>query len=255
MNFIVSATTDIGLTKDTNQDSFSVRVYTTGIGKVVFAILCDGMGGLSKGEIASASVVNAFRKWSETRLPVLCQEGFSDETIRSEWTTIIKDFNHKIKAYGDSFGISVGTTVTAALLCEQRYYVVNVGDTRAYEIGNGVRVITRDHTIVAKEIEMGIMSLEMAEKDPRRNVLLQCIGVLDEVNPDFYFGETALNTVYMLCSDGFRHEISTDEIFQYLRPEVMVDADGMKQNMDYLIQLDKQRQESDNISVITIRTF
>ena len=60
MNFIVAATTDIGLTKSTNQDSYNVRVFSTKQGKIVLAILCDGMGGLSKGEVASASLVNAF---------------------------------------------------------------------------------------------------------------------------------------------------------------------------------------------------
>ena len=46
MDFLVSAATDIGLTKTVNQDSYDVRVYRTGMGKVVFAVICDGMGGL-----------------------------------------------------------------------------------------------------------------------------------------------------------------------------------------------------------------
>ena len=61
--------------------------------------------------------------------------------------------------------------------------------------------------------------------------------------------------VLMLCSDGFRHEITENEIYQYLNPNVMVDADGMKRNMDSLIDLNKQRQERDNISAVSIRTF
>lgn len=60
MDFIVSATTDIGNIKDTNQDSYNVKVLNTEAGKMAFAVLCDGMGGLSKGEVASASVVKAF---------------------------------------------------------------------------------------------------------------------------------------------------------------------------------------------------
>lgn len=66
MNFIISTATDIGTTKSTNQDSFNACVYNTSIGKIAFAVLCDGMGGLSKGEVASASLVNAFRKWEIT---------------------------------------------------------------------------------------------------------------------------------------------------------------------------------------------
>lgn len=71
----------------------------------------------------------------------------------------------------------------------------------------------------------------------------------------YVFGDTKLNAVYMLCSDGFRHEISNEEIYNFLNPNVMVDADGMKCNMQSLIELNKQRQERDNISVITVRTF
>ena len=59
----------------------------------------------------------------------------------------------------------------------------------------------------------------------------------------------------MLCSDGFRHEITDEEIFQYLNPGVMYDARQMKQNMDTLIDINKQRQEKDNISVVSIRTY
>lgn len=255
MNFIVSATTDIGLTKSTNQDSYSVKVFTSPKGKMVFAILCDGMGGLSKGEVASASVVNAFNKWAEERLPILSQNEIEDSEIRSDWVRIATEYNEKIKTYGAQCGSSMGTTVTAMLLTESRYYVINVGDTRAYEISDVVTVITKDQTVVAREVELGNLTPEEAEHDARRSVLLQCIGASEEVIPDMFFGETKLNATYMLCSDGFRHEISEKEIFEYLNPSVMMDADGMKQNMDALIEINKQRQERDNISVITVRTF
>lgn len=255
MNFIVSATTDIGLTKSTNQDSYNVRVFNTNHGKIVLAVLCDGMGGLSKGEVASASLVNAFCKWADTKLPVLCKNGIADSDIRADWDSIARDYNEKIKSYAASCGTNMGTTLTAILLTQGRYYIVNVGDTRVYEITNTVSQLTKDQTVVAREVEQGILTPEEAEKDLRRSVLLQCVGASDEVYPDFFFGKTEVDAVYMLCSDGFRHEITEDEIYQYLNPNVMVDADGMKQKMDALIELNKQRQERDNISVVSIRTF
>ena len=255
MNFIISGVTDIGLTKNTNQDSYNARVYSTKQGKVAFAVLCDGMGGLAKGEVASASLVNAFCKWADTRLPVLCKGEIQDSDIQKEWTSIVTEYNEKIKIYGKKCGISMGTTVTAMLLTEKRYYIVNVGDTRAYEIADGVKVLTKDQTVVAREVELGNLTEEAAERDSRRSVLLQCVGASDSVYPDLFFGDTRLNAVYMLCSDGFRHEITADEIYQYLQPGVMLDADGMQHNMQALIELNKQRQERDNISVISIRTF
>ena len=255
MNFIISATTDIGISKSTNQDSCNVSVFQTKQGKVVFAVLCDGMGGLAKGEVASASLVNAFRVWADTRLKTLCDSEITDHDIRNDWTDIVTGYNEKIKVYGKKCGVSMGTTVTAILLTENRYYIINVGDTRAYEITDNVKLLTKDQTVVGREIELGILTPQEAERDPRRNVLLQCVGASDMVYPDMFFGNTALGAVYMLCSDGFRHEITEREIYDYLNPNVMVDADGMKRNMDSLIELNKQRQERDNITVITVRTF
>lgn len=255
MDFIVSATTDIGLTKSTNQDSYNVRVFGTKQGKVVLAVLCDGMGGLSNGEVASASLVNAFCKWSDTKLPDLCERGISDTEICSDWTSIAIDYNRKIKQYAEAHGTNMGTTATVLMLTEKRYYIMNVGDTRAYEISNSVSVLTKDQTVVAREVELGHLTPEEAERDSRRSVLLQCIGASERVVPDMFFGDTKLNAVYMLCSDGFRHEITEEEIYRYLKPDLMVNAEGMKQNMDSLIELNKQRQERDNISVVSIRTF
>lgn len=255
MNFIVSAATDTGIAKRTNQDSYNVRIYHTPQGEMVFAVLCDGMGGLAKGEVASASVVNAFCKWADRRLPILSQSQIFDHDIRKEWTETASEYNQKIQAYARSCGTNMGTTVTAILLTEKRYYIINVGDTRVYEIGDQVTVLTRDHTVVAREVELGRITEEEAKRDSRRSVLLQCIGASDVVHPDLFFGNTKLNTVYMLCSDGFRHEISEEEIAQYLNPSVMLSSEGMKHNIETLVALNKQRQERDNISVISIRTF
>lgn len=257
MDFIVSATTDIGNIKDTNQDSYNVKVLNTEAGKMTFAVLCDGMGGLSKGEVASASVVKAFCSWVETRLPVLCASGLNDADIQKDWCKIATDFNEKIKNYGKKCGLSsgVGTTVTAILITEKRYYIINVGDTRAYEIANSVSILTKDQTVVAREVELGNLTEEQAEFDSRGSVLLQCIGASDYVYPDMFFGNTKKNAVYMLCSDGFRHEISSQEIFNYLNPQVMTDSQVMKNNMDALVQINKQRQERDNITVVSIKTY
>lgn len=255
MNYIISASTDIGNTKQTNQDSYNVRVFSTSKGKMTFAILCDGMGGLAKGEVASSSVVKAFVNWSDNALPKLVENGISDAAIRNDWVNIVTEYNEKIKLYGKKIGAAVGTTVTAMLITETRYYIINVGDTRAYEILDSLKVLTKDQTVVAREVELGNLTLEEAKSDPRRSVLLQCVGASEMVYPDMFFGDAKLNAVYMLCSDGFRHEISEEEIYAYLNPNMMLSVDDMKRNVDTLIDLDKQRQERDNITVISIRTF
>ena len=255
MNFIVSANTDVGTTKSTNQDSLAVMTMNTPQGRMAFAVLCDGMGGLSKGEVASAAVIHAFREWAYTRLPELTRRPLEDAVIRSEWENIVQQQNQKIQNYGKSCGIHLGTTVVAMLLTESRYYVINVGDSRAYELTCGLRQITEDQTLVAREVAMGRITPEQAETHPQRNVLLQCVGASDQVYPDMFFGDTQINAVYMLCSDGFRHEITADEIFACLQPGVLFDDQTMQRNTISLIELNKQRQERDNISVALVRTF
>ena len=129
MDFIISAITDIGTTKSTNQDSFNVRVLSTPKGKMVFAVLCDGMGGLSKGEIASASLVNGYCKWVDNKLPILCEEGFDDVDIRSDWTEIAIEYNEKIKNYMvDRFnGNKIGMKPTGSSRRESFYlFVANI---------------------------------------------------------------------------------------------------------------------------------
>lgn len=255
MNFIVSANTDIGISKATNQDSLSIKVLNTKQGYMTFAVLCDGMGGLDKGEVASAAVIQAFDAWVRTSLPSLCEAPISDAEIRTQWEKIISDQNRMIQAYGARQGVRLGTTVVAMLLTQTRYYILNVGDSRAYELSTGIRQITQDQTFVAREVALGNMTEEQAKTDSRRSVLLQCVGASDEVYPDMFFGDVLPNAVYMLCCDGFRHEIMPEEMFAYLQPGVLLNEHIMNQRSLELIELNKRRQERDNITVALIRTF
>jgi len=232
-----------------------VQVLNTAGGRMAFGILCDGMGGLAKGEVASASVVNAFRKWVTTELPKLCEQPLEDATIRSQWEQIITEQNHAIQQYGARHGVRLGTTAVVMLLTQHRYYILNVGDSRAYVLTNDIRQLTSDQTLVAREVAMGHLTEEEAKHDSRRNVLLQCVGASDEVCPDLFFGDVRTDAVYMLCSDGFRHEIRPEEIFEKLQPGALLDEYTMQSNAQCLLDLNKQRGERDNISVALVRTF
>lgn len=252
MEFSISATTDIGVKRKVNQDRLFVRKIRSQTGNMVFAVLCDGMGGLKHGEVASASVLSAFTDWMYTQLPILSQKPLEDHTIRAQWTSVIDSQNSVIRSYGMQNNCSMGSTVTVLLLTETRYFLLNIGDSRAYEIGDNVLQLTADHTLLAREIMMGNISPEQAENSPMQNILTRCVGVEESVYPDMFFGETKNNVVYMLCSDGFRHCITKDEIREHLLENVRADASGLKRQEEYLIELNKQRGETDNISVITI---
>ena len=142
MEFLVTANTDIGLVKNTNQDGMSVKVINTRQGKITFAILCDGMGGLQKGEVASTSLISAFNDWVYNELPELCKAPIQDYDIRTQWENIVASQNKLIGAYGARQGIKLGTTIVVMLLTQTRYYVLNIGDSRAYEIFDTIHQLT-----------------------------------------------------------------------------------------------------------------
>lgn len=255
MEFIISASADIGIKKQTNQDSLTVKIINTPMGKMAMAVLCDGMGGLSNGEIASASLIKAFEKWLYRDFEEMFKNDFNVNSVAQAWNEIVIEMNEKIKRYGQEKNINLGTTVTAMLITEENYCVLNVGDTRAYEISDNLYQITNDQTLVAREVSQGKLTPQEAESDPRRSVLLQCCGASFEVVPELHYGQTKKDAVYLLCSDGFRHQISPEEIYRTFEPSLMSDESTMKKSIDYLIELNKQRLENDNISAILIRTF
>lgn len=254
MNFLISANTDVGIRKSINQDCLSVKKIQTPLEEMVFALLCDGMGGLSKGEVASANVIRAFSEWVNDILPQI-YHNIDALLIKEHWEGIIKTQNRMLMEYSQKENIKMGTTATIMLLTYKNYYIMNIGDTRAYFIRDNILQITQDHTLVAKELNKGTLTEEQAVNDPRKNILIQCIGVSEQIFPDFFTGETQKDSVYMICSDGFRNKISTNEIYELLNPQVLVDTKVMKNNIDTLIQLNKERKETDNISAIAVRTY
>ena len=256
MDFSASYHTDIGIRKKTNQDSLAVRIIDSPIGKITFAIVCDGMGGLEKGELASKEVIFAFCDWFDnTFTKQVMEDSFTPASLRSDWNNIIQFQNRRLGSYGAVHNIMLGTTVSALLMMQDVYYVCHVGDSRIYELSDVTKQITEDQTFVHREVSLGRMTEEEAKVDPRRSVLLQCVGASQVVEPDFHRGQMKKNAVYLLCSDGFRHQVSDEEVMNYLGPKVATDDAKMKYGCEYLTDLVKSRRETDNITVAVIRTF
>lgn len=253
MNYLTAVHTDVGIKKSTNQDSVYVEIADTDLGEVILAVVCDGMGGLAKGEVASAVLIRDFAGWFHRQFPAMLYEGIQADILRESWTEVILRANTRIAAYGREQGVSLGTTVVAALLVNGVYYIINVGDSRTYLISDSMLQLTRDQTVVQREVEMGRMTPEQARVSPQRNVLLQCVGASGTISPDFYVGEYKNDQVFMLCSDGFRHVISPEEFYERLNPTQMRTEQSMQENAVYFTELNKARNESDNISVVLIR--
>ena len=168
MDYEIAAQTDVGTVKRTNQDSIMIKRIFTNLGNMVFAVLCDGMGGLAKGELASATGIRAFDKWVNDDLQMICQNGpgyIEDSVIRAQWESIVANQNQKIKQYGAGQGVNLGTTVVALLVTDKRYYLMNVGDSRAYLVNDKLIQLARDQTFVGREIELGHMTIEQAKQN------------------------------------------------------------------------------------------
>ncbi len=96
---------------------------------------------------------------------------------------------------------------------------------------------------------------EQARVDPRGNVLLQCVGASKYVQPVFIHGSALPGESYLLCSDGFRHEITRQEIGEAFRPEGNANEVVMKRNIVSLVEKNIACGETDNISAMLIRTM
>ena len=251
MRYTATADTDVGISKSTNQDSVLIKHASTDIGEVLMAIVCDGMGGLAKGELASATVIREFARWFDEDLPFEL-ENLNMQVIGGKWALMLKDLNLKILEYGTVRGTSLGTTFSGILFVGNQYVIAHVGDTRVYQIGSRLSQLTTDQTFVAREISRGTMTPEQAKTDKRRNLLLQCVGASRNVEPQVICG-TAEAGGYMICSDGFRHEITEAEMYRSLNPANFVSKNAMHSNAKYLIEQVKSRKERDNISVVLIK--
>lgn len=252
-NFFASYHTDVGIKKKTNQDSLLLQVISDGTDEFLLAVICDGMGGMAKGELASATGIRTFADWFSR---LFLRQGVKENTqqIFEQWQKLLADMNRKLIQYGGNGNIQLGTTVTAVLLFpDGRYLAVHVGDTRIYQISDEIRQLTEDHTFVAREIKRGTMTPEQAAYDARRNVLLQCIGVNEYFEPQFLQGILNHDEELLLCSDGFRHQVTDEEIYQVLYPGKMKNEETMKRELVQMVELNKQRREPDNISVILIK--
>lgn len=252
-DFLAVYYTDKGNTKNTNQDSMLVQCMETDQGEVLFAAVCDGMGGMEKGELASATVVLELSDWFRQYFAIK-KLAWKEDEIRQQWQELLEKVNTKLILYGGEKHIQLGTTVTAILIFPfGKYQFLHIGDTRIYQLNNEIVQLTEDHTYVARELKRGNMTAKQALEDSRRNVLLQCIGVNKYFQPQMGTGNLENNEGLLLCSDGFRHMVTEKELLEALQPEKNVEEKHMKETLVWLTECNKQRKETDNISAIYIQ--
>ncbi len=253
MRFMATTDTDIGNRREVNQDSMLIRHVAMPAGEVLLCVICDGMGGLSRGELASATVVRAFSDWFDREMTG-GKSATDPHRTGKQWGILLEDLNRTLLSYGEKEKIHLGTTFSGILFVGDLCLICHVGDSRIYHLGEKVRQLTEDQTLVARDVKAGLLTREQAKNDERRNILLQCVGASPSLCPQIIV-KNAEPGVYLLCSDVFCHETTTKEMYKNLCPEKIKDSRAMHRGAKQLIELAKTRGETDNISAIVVRAF
>lgn len=256
MNFLTAYHTDKGIRKKINQDALLINIAKTRIGNVALFAVCDGMGGLEQGEVASSTVIRGLRKWFDNELKELINNNMNsiEDAIVINLEEYIKELNERILQYGKDNNFKLGTTVSALLVIDNKYYIFHIGDSRVYEVTDGLLQLTNDQTLVAREIKRGNLTMEEAKFHPRRNVLLQCVGGTKVIEPEVISGYIKKDAFYILCSDGFYHQLNDEDILNKLKSKIKTEKD-MKKIIFELIELVKERKEVDNITAMVIKVI
>lgn len=259
MKVICAAVSRLGVGKKTCQDALMVKAAKIRRHTVVMAVICDGMGGMSRGEVASSRFVRQFETWFYEEMPELFEQFEGTEEIvnktESIWRKLIAEVNIGLSGYGNLHGIRLGTTAAALFIVDGFYLIMNVGDSRIYLWSDEKNeLITRDQTLFQKRLDEGICLNTEDEFKKSGNVLLQCIGIMPVVEPDFRRERlTGNRNCFMLCTDGFWKRQTNREMAEFMKkagclPKRMVHC-HIKKRISYIASLG----EKDDISVATIR--
>lgn len=204
MRFSYYLKTDAGGYRESNQDSAYAGGVKTKAGRAFLGVVCDGMGGLSHGEMASKAVTDAFAEWFEQEFRFIMNGGDISEVVFEQWKQLINAVNAEILRLSAELSCTMGTTLSAVLLFCGRYYSAQIGDSRVYMMcGDGIQQITSDHSLVADMAKVGLLTENEIHSSSKRNVLTRCIGAMSSVSADYYSGDISEDSAFLLCSDGF----------------------------------------------------
>lgn len=256
---VLAGYTDKGNRKNINQDSMLLRGVQTSEGqKAVLAVVCDGMGGFEQGEKASGEIVHLFSEWLDGEFLTLAKleesEEFEDALFES-WEMLFQKAHNSIRSYGELYGVRLGTTATVMLCVKERYYIAQVGDSKAYEILARVNQLTQDQNMANINCQIGQYLIRNGIKKHTTSILLQGIGASKEVRPIYNSGEFRGEAVYLLCSDGFQNKTNEEEMLRYFSPKEIRTKKEMKEKINKFVKSLRERGEQDDATVLLIRTI
>ncbi len=229
----------MGCVRTNNEDAFG---YDESLGVYV---VCDGMGGMASGEVASAHAVN-------TLVRAFAGSASSNSSVSGRLLHAIQSANQDVWENAQiPENKGMGTTAVAAALDGNRLILGNVGDSRAYMIQDGQCVqLTVDHSYLNELIRNGTLTIENAHNadlQGMESVITRAVGVADQVEPDFFSVDLQPGTCILLATDGLTRYLLQDEI------AAIVTASPFDSASANLIDCAKQRGGQDNITCILLR--
>ena len=235
--------TDPGCVRKQNQDAYRIeRLDRTNL----LCVVCDGMGGAKSGNIASTLAVEVFVEEIRRCWKPGMDEEKTDQMLRSA----VKLANFTVfdqAAQFEEFD-GMGTTLVAALVRGKKATVVNVGDSRAYGIGrDGIRQITKDHSLVQMMVDRGELTPEVAKSYPGKNFITRAIGTEPLVMCDIFHRDMNKGDFLLLCSDGLSNLMDDQEILFEV-----VHGVNKQHCCKRLLNIAKNRGAPDNVTSILV---
>ncbi len=254
-HFLVGCGQSVGRQRDHNEDTlFSLSaVLSDGNNEIPFGLfaVADGMGGYEYGELASSAAARTLAETILTKiyLPHIGLEGASGgESLQEIMDSAVTRAQQAVskKAPGG------GTTLTAALVIGEQVTITHVGDSRAYFIfpDGRMQLITQDHSLVRRLVELGQITEQEAAVHPNRNVLYRALGQAEPFRPDIQTLPMPHPGYLMLCSDGLWGLVTEAEIFQ-----IIASARNPSVACKNLVDAANVAGGPDNISVILVQYF
>lgn len=233
--------TDIGCVRKTNQDV--CKTICRPDAHTAILVVCDGMGGANAGNIASEVACQQFTSELEQ-----LEDMGNRETREMCMQSALSRANAEVYQMSkeDTRLSGMGTTLVSACVKDGEASILNVGDSRAYVLRDGVLTqISEDHSYVEQLVREGRITREMAREHPQRNLITRAVGVDDSVQGDLFSITLSPSDVLLLCSDGLSGMLTDDKM-----QEILLASKTLSDAGEYLMAAAKEAGGRDNITIV-----
>ncbi len=238
----ISAKSDVGMVRSNNQDFCLAGEFADGL---TWAVVCDGMGGATGGNIASETAAKTISE----KLSFGYHEGMNDNSLKNLMISAIEAANAKVfsRSRSDDMLRGMGTTVVLTLIRDDAIYLANVGDSRIYVVTkDSINQLTTDHSVVQMMIDNGEITAEEAKEHPQKNVITRALGVEETVRIDYSQEVYNDGDIVLLCTDGLTNFADVQKIL-----EICNSCDSYSL-ADELVNLANANGGGDNVTVVTV---